>query len=407
MHIAEGIMYYRQPKYFREFVCSGSDCTATCCFGWRIDWTKAEIDKVINAPNCSQELKELAENSFKPIDNNKSLVHFNHFECPLHDKDGLCRIQKELGAEYLSLTCSVYPRYNSFLIKDKYIYRGCNLSCPEIVQKLVTDEKAAELVNVPTDVSSVLLLHADKDEDFEAHPELRFRSELLEFFYELFSDKKCSIETAIVLGALAAQKLTQLIGDDQYDRIPEALKTFRKQVHNSEALSSINSIKPNYNVKFGVTDKIIESALDFRMTDVLKNENGEPDVERYLIGEAKLNEMFKERPFWFRNIVLSLILEQALPFKSKEHTVFENYRFFVAGIACLKLNAVAAAYVSDKINIQTKGHTLHFEGIGKISGLTGLISRLVFQGFSAYADVSKILDEFNISSPAYLALLVK
>ena len=39
-------MYCRQPKYYGEFKCIGPECTANCCYGWRINWKKGEIDKV-------------------------------------------------------------------------------------------------------------------------------------------------------------------------------------------------------------------------------------------------------------------------------------------------------------------------------------------------------------------------
>lgn len=406
-------MYYRQPKYYGEFKCSGSECTANCCFGWRIDWKKEEIDKVKNAPNCSAVLKEIIENSFIPnkeINDNAYMVKFGeNAKCPCQTEQGLCLIQKELGYEFLSNTCMIYPRYNAFNNSDDMIYRGCQLSCQEIVRKLLNDEKAAKLVNYPTNESIIgkSIKYYDTEADILAYPVLKYRSDFFEFFYELIEDKKYPVETAVILGALAAHKLTQLIDDEQYDVIPEALKAFRKQMHNAAALKSIDNIKPNYNVKFGVVDKIIENALDFRMTDVLKNADGELDIDRYLIGEAKLNEMMKDRPFWLRNIALNLILELCVPFQSKKHAVFENYKFFVAAMSCLKLNAIAAAFAPEKLDIYTKGRTFHFEGIEKIYGLTGVISRRILQNSIAFENVIKVLIEYNLDSPAYLALLVK
>ena len=406
-------MYYRQPKYYREFKCSGSECTANCCFGWRIDWKKDEVDKIINAPSCPTNLKETVENYFilnAEKDENAYIVKMGEDgRCPCQTAESLCMIQKELGEEYLSHTCTIYPRYNAFITSGEMIYRGCYLSCQEVVKKLVNDEKAVELVNVPTKENIVgkSIMFYDTEETFLAYPELEYRCAAFEFFYKLIGDKKCPVETAVILGALAAQKLTQLIDNKQYDRIPEALKAFEKQIHNAAALKSIDNIKPNYNVKFGLADRIIENALDFRMTDVLKNENGELDVERYLIGEAKLNEMMKDKPFWLRNIALTLILELSVPFQSNKHTAFENYSFFVAAVSCIKLNAIAAAFAPEKLNIQTKGQTLHFEGVEKIYGLTGVISRRIYQNSMAFDNVIKVLREFDMDSPAYLALLLK
>lgn len=403
-------MYFRQPKYYGEFRCSGSECPSNCCFGWRIDWTKSEIDKVKNAPNCSSELKGIMEKGFFLTGEEKYAVQLeDDGRCPCQTEEGLCMIQKELGADYLSKTCTVYPRYNSFTDVNNIIYRGCYLSCQEVVKKLVNDEKAAELVNIPIKEKNIdlELRYAYSKADLLANPEREHRCKIFEFFYDLIGDKRYNVETALILGALVAQKLTQLIDDKQYDRIPDALKAFRKQVHNANSLKSINDINPNYNVKFGVADKIIENALDFRMTDVLKNEYGKLDVERYLIGEAKLNEMMKDKPFWLRNITLTLLLELGFPFQIKNHTVFEIYSFFVAAVSCLKLNAIASAFAPESLNIQTKGQTLHFDGIEKIYGLTGIISRRIFQSDEAFQNVTKVLSEYDMDSPAYLALLVK
>ena len=403
-------MYYRQPQYYNKFSCIGPECTANCCFGWRIDWSKDEIDKVKSAPNCSGDLKDKIENVFIPFKDKFKVEFDENGKCPCLTEEGLCQIQKELGAEYLSHTCMIYPRYNLFYDPDNItMYRGCNLSCNEVVRLLINDEKAAELVNVPTQESHIgkSMSHYDSEIDMAVSPEIVYRRELFEFFYELIGNKKCNVETNIILGALAAQKITQLINGEQYDRIPEALTAFRKQVHNAAALRSIDNIKPNYNVKFGVADKITENAVSFRMTDVLKNEYGKLDIERYLTGEAKLNEMMKDRPFWLRNIALALILELGVPFKNKKLTVFENYSFFVAAVSCLKLNAIAAAFAPEKVDIHTKGQTLHFEGVDKIYGLTGIICRRILQNDITPTNVIDVLREFDMDSPAYLALLIK
>ena len=406
-------MYYKQPQYFGKFRCSGTDCTANCCFGWYINWTKSELDKIKLNPNCSPELAELIEKSFIQFDEKKPNNYMVKFgedgRCPCQTEEGLCRIQKELGAEYLSNTCTVYPRYNSFYDKENdIVYRACYLSCQEIVRLLVNDEKAMDLVSIPIkEPKAQTVVYLDSDEDVLVNPILKKRCEIFDFLYKLIGDKKIPVETAIILGALVAQKITQLSDRKQYDMISEALQAFKKQIHSASALQSIEKIKPNYNVKFGVADKIIENALDFRMTDFLKSENGELDINRYIIGEQKLNEMMKDKPFWLRNIALNLILELCVPFKSKKHTIFENYSFFVAAIACVKLNAIAAAFAPEKLNIQTKGQTLHFEGIEKIYGLTGIISRRIFQSSQAFEKVTKVLNEFDMDSPAYLALLVK
>lgn len=407
-------MYFRQPRYYGEFKCTGTECAANCCFGWRIDWHKDEIDKVKNAPNCSSELKEFVENSFVPrsdnVENEYMVKLDDHGMCPFQTEDKLCRIQKELGAEYLSDTCSFYPRYNGMAVHGKSVYRGMLLTCQEVVRLLINDEKASELVNVQAkeDVT-VSIKYGVNKKDISAHPELKYHVQIVEFFYELIGDKKCSLETNLILGALAAEKLTQLVENMEYDRIPEALKAFRKQIHNASALRSIDAIKPNYNASFGVAEKITLIASDISLTGVvLKTKDGELDVSRYLMGRGMLEELMKDKPFWLRNIALSLFLELGIPFKSKERTIFENYSFFVAAVSCIKLNTIAAAISPKKFYAFFRGQSLHFEGMDNmICGLTGMFSRKFFQNNETFDKVLEALKELGINSPAYLALLVK
>lgn len=407
-------MYYRQPRYYSKFCCSGEECKANCCYGWAIVWKKDEIEKLKGAPNCSDELREKIEKGFVPsIDGDETSFVINldqNEKCPFQREDGLCEIQKELGAKYLSKTCTLFPRYNSFIDLDKNIvYRGCVMSCQEVVRMLVNEENAAELVNIPIKEKklNVSMKYNYKEKDIFENPGLKYRLEIFSFFYDLIGDKNCSLETTMVLGALAAQKLTQLINNDQFSRIPEALKAFRKQTNDSAAIRSIDGIKPNYNVKFGVANKITESALSFNISDTLKDQNGALDVDRYISGEEKLGEMMKDKPFWLRNIALAMLLDSFVPFTSLKHTVFENYSFFVAAISCIKLNAIASAYAPEEINITFQDNTLHFKGIEKIYGLTGMISRRIFQDATAFKNVTKVLNEYDMDSPAYLALLIK
>lgn len=114
-------MFYRQPAYFRDFRCIGGTCQNSCCIGWVIDWRTEEIDKVKNAPGCSEELRALCESKFEP-NGDKYMVKLNEDgRCPFLTEDNFCRIQRELGAECLSDTCSIYPRH--YIVTDNAAYR--------------------------------------------------------------------------------------------------------------------------------------------------------------------------------------------------------------------------------------------------------------------------------------------
>ena len=76
-----------------------------CCRNWDIIWTDGEIEKLKNSEH-SESLDKLIQRSFLKCDGiTNSIKLSDDGDCPFHDKeDGLCKIQKELGAESVSYT---------------------------------------------------------------------------------------------------------------------------------------------------------------------------------------------------------------------------------------------------------------------------------------------------------------
>lgn len=411
-------MYYRQPRYFGDFHCIGGSCTNTCCANWRIDWKKDEIDKVINAPGCSEELKALMESSFLQVKDDLYAVDPRHPYCPLLTEDKFCRIQRELGAEYLSHTCTVYPR--RYMIAGDVCYRVCNMSCPAVVDKMLNAEKSMDLVNVP--IKQVVHLQGvvqNTPELLKKHPELKYREELLEFFYEIISDKKNSIETSLILGALAAEAFTKLVDSGDYEAIPDAISSIRSQLHNAAQLKKIDGIKPNYSIKLRAAVEI-SKAISTRISipSFLVKSDGTLNTEMYLQGELRLLKTFADRPFFLRNIALNLLLEFALPFKLPDRTIFENYSAFVTAFALFKLNVISAAELAElepKPNVVLASSTVKATIVTNVGASAekyvnksaALINRNVSHNDNNIIKMIDELKERKFTSPAYLALLIK
>lgn len=412
-------MYYRQPRYFGDFHCIGGTCPNSCCINWAIDWSQDEIDKVKDDPRCSPELRELCEKSFEHNDsrNIEVMILNNEKRCPFLTEDNFCKIQRELGAEYLSHTCTVYPRH--YLLDDPNLYRYCDMSCPEIMRRLLNDERCMDLINVPIK-QEVTIKGVTKNtpESLQKHPELEYRSEILEFFYDIIADKKLSVENNIVLGALAAQSLTKLVDGGMTEQIPDALKTLRAQAHSGANIKKIENIKPNYNVKLGVLGELLGTVLRAVTMRALTDKEGRYNIDMYTLGERRLSETFGDRPFYLRNIALNLLFEFVLPFKFTDMTIFENYIIYAAAFALFKLNTIATAeltrlaensggvqvissYVSVKV-VKPRCDTEQY-----VNKSAALISRMLCHNESNAKVLLKFLEVKRMTSPAYLALLVK
>lgn len=403
-------MYYRQPRYFGEFYCIGNACSDNCCYGWRIDWHKEEVDKLKNAKNISLELKELVEKSFIPneILNGEYQIKFDERgKCPCVTEDGWCRIQRELGVEYLSGTCMVYPR--RYVVTESVAYRFCHSSCREVMAKLMNDEKSMDLINSSIKQNLVLKTDVtyDKPEKIADYPERKFREELFEFFYDLIANKRNDVETNIILGALAAQSITKLVSNEEIDRIPEALKSFRQQMHNNAQIKMIENIKPNYVLRFGFIAQLLKDIVGFSMIEMLNDSTGTPNIDYYNDAKQYLYEKFKDRPFYLRNIALNLLFELTVPFRHDKKTIFENYSLFAVAYACIKLNLISISMLSEKVNVNIQGQQFHYEGDDRFVGLTSIICRRICQNLPKGELIIDRLNQNGFTTPAYLALLVK
>lgn len=388
--------YYRQPKFYRDFHCMGGSCPNSCCAIWRIDWTKEEVEKLKSA-ECSPELRALVETSFiqRPDTENMMAVKTeaaNHFECPFLDKDRMCRIQRELGEEYLSYTCTVYPR--STFYSNNVMYRTCSASCYQVMKMICEDDSSMQLFSAPLEAKTVTVRYTpDSPETLKLHPELKYRNELFEFFYDIIGNTKRSLETSVLLGALAAQKLTQYIQRGEADRIPEIIKALRPQL-NATSVPSFENAKTNYGICFGLVGKIVDIFENSNILDSLKI-NGKLSPQLLEQGRTIVNKYIENKPYIMRNIALNFMIEGKIPFSMLEFSLFENYCYFASTIAAVKLISSAIAVkdqdVLNEIYISVSYHV---------------------RGMYHSMDVNpqKVLDVLNengCNSPAFIALMLK
>ena len=232
----------------------------------------------------------------------------------------------------------------------------------------------------------------DNEVDILNHPELKYRHQLFEFLYEIISDDSHSIETSITLGALAAHSISKLVSKGAYSKIPDSISALKKQLNNSEQIKKLEDIKPNYAVKFGFLNEINKIIIQSNVIYMI-SENGVISVNKYNAGMENFRSDFSERAFALRNIALNLLLECKMPFRDINYSIFENYCYYAAAFAAIKLFA-AAIYVS-----------------GNDSEKDFKTSSSYISRFFAHDDlkVTQILDIFknlNCMSPAYIALIV-
>ncbi|ELP5182948.1 flagellin lysine-N-methylase, partial [Clostridium perfringens] len=119
---------------YDDFKCIADSCKFTCCEGWDIDIDKDTYEKW---KNNKEDSKYLLNNVKVREVNGEKLYFINKdtFEaCSFLDCKGLCNIVKCKGEEYLSKTCSTFPRISNEFEYRKELSLSC--SCPEVVEIL-------------------------------------------------------------------------------------------------------------------------------------------------------------------------------------------------------------------------------------------------------------------------------
>lgn len=387
--------YYRQPEFYHNFRCMGGSCPSTCCAIWVINWKPEEIERLKQA-DCSPELRSLIDRCFVEDKNSQgamkiSLAAKENMECPFLDEKHLCRIQKELGEDHLSYVCKVYPRVNVYC--GDMIARTCCASCPGVMNILCSDENAMRLVNVPIKGNTVKFIGVgNTPEMLEKHPEMKYRSELMDLFYEIISNKKRRLEVSLLLGALAAQKLTEFVEKGQHDRIPEVIKALRPQL-NRDSIPAFDKAVPDPEMNPGLVAKLVNMFASTNLMhslldgDILK-------LSRYSEGRSKADAYFAQRPHFLRNLALNMFLTDGMPFMLPEESIFMNYSYFTATVAAARFVAAAAAYDHGEVNEQTFSIMCYY-----IRGM--------YHNPSRSQKVMEMLKESGCASPAFLAVLLK
>lgn len=345
----------KTAQYVNDFQCIGGKCTMDCCHDWSIIWSNDEVNRLKESQH-SAKLDNLITNSFSYRSaTTKMIKPCKDGDCPFHNKnDGLCQIQKELGAEYLSLVCKFYPvcgvMNNNVLMKSRV------LSCPAVFDIITSDEKSCDVYayEKKTELETQFVYKRDTVNDVKNNPGLKYRNQLFDFFYGILSDKKRDIHTSMIIGTLAAQTLSKLENSSP-DRIPEGITALTKQINSPALVKSLSDIEPNYQVKLGtvqcmldgssVSDKLSEIISSIKEYDV--NGLSSVDVNLYINSFDKFKKMTANKPFIIKNITRCLYMCQLLPYSSKEYNLFDNYAYFCASVALVDFFASASAAGTD------------------------------------------------------------
>lgn len=129
------------PTYFDKFRCVADKCPDTCCIGWEVDIDLETTEKYSTLDGVlGDKIKkhltcdETGCNIFTLCEGDR---------CPFLNKSNLCEIQLGEGEEFLSKTCTLFPRFFDDFGTVREM--GLGFGCPEAARIMLSDEDPLSL----------------------------------------------------------------------------------------------------------------------------------------------------------------------------------------------------------------------------------------------------------------------
>lgn len=123
-----------KPHYFDKFSCIASRCPDSCCKEWSVT---VDEDAALRYRQLPGDLGDRLRQVLTEEDG-VTIMAIENGRCPMWRKDGLCRIQAELGHEGLCQVCREFPRLRHDY--GDFVELGLELSCPEAARLILASD---------------------------------------------------------------------------------------------------------------------------------------------------------------------------------------------------------------------------------------------------------------------------
>jgi lysine-N-methylase len=211
---------FQQSRNYEQFKCAGAACEDTCCAGWQISVDRASYDKYQACSHSTLRPRFDRLIQIQPDaanDNSYARIVLEQSSCPFLSEN-LCSIQSELGEEYLSRTCDIFPRIRHQVAN--VIERSLDLSCPEAARLCLTEPGPAMFDGV-----------TPEREERHVVP-VRLQSpgpyfwEIRSAILSVLQNRAFPVTKRLVLVGHMCTKLDELLDSGQHSSIPETLEGF-------------------------------------------------------------------------------------------------------------------------------------------------------------------------------------
>lgn len=338
------------PEYMKSFNCTSLECKDNCCYGWRVTVDKATYKKCRNVQKTAlrNELsKYILRNKDSKMPNDYAYISIEKDNsCPFQSEEKLCKIHRDLGEEYLSLTCKNYPRFYSKV--DSIFEASLDMSCPEVVKLVLFNKELMEFeeVEMDKDLNNSIGIVIDT----KSIPIYNYFWNIRVGTITILQNRKLSIEQRLILVGLMINKVQEFKEKGNLEDISNHIDYYVNKIDIDELRELIDSLPNNLEVQM----KILEQIIDFSCNSTLRK-NYVEHIEKFKKGLKIKNEFqidecikaykksikeyyepyIKDREYIFENYLVNNVFQGMFPYK--DDNFFNEYMILVLNYSIIRL----------------------------------------------------------------------
>jgi lysine-N-methylase len=411
-----------QPSYGSAFRCIGGECEDSCCHGMSVLVDKKTYETYQAFPEerlgslvrqyVSINRTGASDSLYARILPNSS----NH--CPFLSVESLCSVQKEYGSDYLSATCSTYPRALNSVENELEV--SLYLSCPEAARQVLLDANSTQKTGdaspglFRTDQSSRLATTGSSS----FHKPLRYFWEVRELVVAVIQDRGRPIWQRLFLLGMLCKRLDAVTRAEQDESVPQILAGYRAMVATGALRDTMERIPPQPAVQLDLVLRLIDQriragscaprflecfAMFLEGIGYSPESTAVSDVQHYVEAEAGYCKPFFERhPHILENYLLNYIYRTLFPFgrEASAHytpqSIFGEYMLMLAQFALIRGLLIGVA-----------GRTREEFGEDHVVKVVQSFSKAVEHNPNYLKEINRFMNDRGLGNPEGIAALLK
>lgn len=403
------------PQYMKKFKCIGGSCEDTCCIGWGINIDKETYKKYRNCKD--KQMRELLNKNINRQRSNCSNMSYAKIKldesksCPFLSENKLCEIYSNLGEEYLSLTCTDYPRmYN---IVNGVIEKSAAISCPEVARLILLNpnimefDQGEECFNRKTLSGKEIDTHKrNSSNEIE-----KYFQELRVFTIQTLQNREYELWERLIILGLFYQKLNEYIENGKISQTQELIQSYANKIYIGTYKGTFESIPSkitiqmellkgltNNRVSKGIASKRYMECLKECLIGIMYTEEAtkEEVSKRYKLAyENYYNPYMSEHEYILENHLVNYVFKNLFPLR-EQGNIFDAYVMMIIHYAMIKMHLIGIA-----------GFNKEKFGDEHVVKLIQTFAKVVEHNNNYIENTYKLLKVNEFTTMPYMAILIK